>query len=75
MDSNQAAVNLADGKEPRGAEQKERLVGRREWEQASYTRQRKWVGYCKTTFLPGLAGVSQADDLTNADQTIPDWLV
>ena len=47
-------------------------MGRREREQASYTRQKKWVGYCKITFLPGLAGVSQADDLTNTDQTVPD---
>ena len=30
------------------------------------------VGYCKVTLLQGMAGVSQAGYVTNADQLIPD---
>lgn len=35
----------------------------------------KQVGYCKVTFLQGMAGVYQVDYLTNADQAIADHLV
>ena len=33
---------------------------------------KKWVGYCKVTFLQGMAGVCQADYLTSADPAISD---
>lgn len=32
---------------------------------------KKWVSYCKFTFLWGMAEVQQADYLTSADQAIP----
>lgn len=35
----------------------------------------KWVGGGKVTFLLGVGGVRQADDLSGAEQLIPDWLV
>lgn len=35
---------------------------------------RKLVGYCKVTFLQGMAEVYPADGLTRDDQAIPDWL-
>ena len=41
-------------------------IGRREWEQGSYTLQEEQVGFCKVTFLQGVAGVSQAGYLTFA---------
>ena len=34
---------------------------------------KKWVGYCKVTFLQGMAGVYQEDYLSTADQVISDW--
>ena len=37
----------------------------------SYT-SNKWIGCDMVTFLQGMAGVYQADDLTRADQVIPD---
>ena len=41
---NRGAYNLADRKELRGAFQNERLVGRREWEQRSYYREKRdWL--------------------------------
>ena len=48
------------------------FTGRGEWEQGSYTLQKEQVGYCKVTLLQGMAGVSQAGYVTNADQLIPD---
>lgn len=43
----------------------ERLIGRREQEQGSYTSQ-KSIGYCKITFLE-MAGIHQAAFLTKVD--------
>ena len=45
--------------------------------QGNYIRQKekkKWVGYCKVTFLQRISGICQADDLTGVDQVMPDWL-
>lgn len=36
---------------------------------------RNLVGYCKVTFLQGIAGMNQADGLTSVDQVTPDCLV
>lgn len=33
---------------------------------------KKWVSYCKVTFHQGMAEVYQTDDLSNANQVIPD---
>ena len=34
---------------------------------------KKCIVYCKVTFLIGMAGVYEADYISNADQAIPDW--
>lgn len=36
-------------------------------------KKKRGFGYCKVTFLQGMAGVYQANYLTRADQAIPDW--
>ena len=46
---------------------KQKGAGTRTLYQAS-----KQIGYGKVAFLQGMAGVSQADYLTSADQVIPD---
>lgn len=34
---------------------------------------KKWVGYCKVTFLLGMAEVYKADYLISANRAVPDW--
>ena len=36
---------------------------------------KKWIGFGEVIFLKRMAGVCHADDLTSADQVIPDGLV
>lgn len=38
----------------------------------SYNWWKKWVDYCKVTFLQEMGGVYQAYYLTSADQAVPD---
>ena len=49
---NQEASNLADRKEElQGALHNERLIRQKGAEGGVYTRQKKWVGYCRVIFL------------------------
>lgn len=46
---NWAGFNLADRRVPKSGTKWNTFIGRREKEQGSYTRQKKWIGYCKVT--------------------------
>ena len=48
------------------------FIGKREQEQGSCTRPKIGLVCSKVSFLQGRAGVYHEDDLTNADQAIPD---
>lgn len=52
----QVVSNPADRKNSRKAVQNERLIGKKEQEQGTYTRGEK-TGYCNITFLLGMAEV------------------
>ena len=46
------------------------LIGRKRWDKEVTSKE--WMVFDKVIFLCGMAGVSQADYLTSADEVIPD---
>lgn len=69
---NQAASHLADRKVLPGTVQNERLIGRKEQEQGSYTMQNRGLIIARLFSFRGWQGSNRADCLRSAGQVIPD---